>query len=197
MLPKYEEHGQDFICADCLTIFKEQGSTTTGFDMAPHVHFGRAVSTRFGASHWFPADSTVFPSKDGNRVGDRRWHLRGDDGMGADSGERVQKVPRRYPEAHGCPRDPQTTDRLPHYPTTAGKDVGRAAPHFTGGNLFSGAVAVAQALSRNQWEKLTIRPFVTLCSGVLAAACSVITFRPSRARERKFGAATDSSGGAT
>lgn len=59
---KYEKHGQDFVCAGCLTILKEQGSTTTGFDMAPRVHFGRGWHG-IGASHWFPADdTTVFPS---------------------------------------------------------------------------------------------------------------------------------------
>lgn len=58
----------DHVCADCLTIFKEQGSKTTGFDMAPRVHFGRGWHG-IGASHWFPADdSTVFPSKDGKRL---------------------------------------------------------------------------------------------------------------------------------
>lgn len=47
---KFETHGADYICADCLTIFKEQGSTTTGFDMAPRVHFGRGWHG-IGASH--------------------------------------------------------------------------------------------------------------------------------------------------
>ena len=65
---KFTEHGQDFVCVDCLTIFKEQGSTTTGFDMAPRVHFGRGWHG-IGASHWFSAtDDAVFPSKDGRRL---------------------------------------------------------------------------------------------------------------------------------
>lgn len=65
---KFEEHGEDRVCADCLTIFEEQGSTTTGFDMAPRVHFGRGWHA-IGASRWFPADDpTVFPSKNGKRL---------------------------------------------------------------------------------------------------------------------------------
>jgi len=65
---EYEHHGWDHVCADCLTIFKEQGSTTQGFDMAPRVHFGRGWHG-IGASHWFEAnDATVFPPRDGKRL---------------------------------------------------------------------------------------------------------------------------------
>jgi hypothetical protein len=65
---KFAEHGVAHVCADCLTIFKEQGSTTTGFDMPPRVHFGRGWHG-IGAAHWFAADdSTVFPSRDGKRL---------------------------------------------------------------------------------------------------------------------------------
>ena len=38
---EYEQHGRDHVCADYLTSFTEQGSTTEGWDMAPRVHFGR------------------------------------------------------------------------------------------------------------------------------------------------------------
>ena len=65
---RYDQHGEDHVCADCLVIYERQGSVTTGFDMPPRVRFGEGWF-HVGATHWFPATpDKVFPSRDGSRL---------------------------------------------------------------------------------------------------------------------------------
>lgn len=65
---RYDEHGEESICANCLSMYENQGSTTTRSDLPPRVSFG-AGWFHVGATHWFAnSDDKVFPSRDGTRL---------------------------------------------------------------------------------------------------------------------------------
>jgi hypothetical protein len=65
---KFNEHGEQTVCDDCLKKFRAQGSKTQHWDMPPRTKFGQGWFS-VGAVHWFDAtDDAVFPARDGSRV---------------------------------------------------------------------------------------------------------------------------------
>jgi hypothetical protein len=51
---KFNAHGEQTVCDDCLKNFKAQGSKTQGWDMPPRTKFGQGWFS-VGAVHWFDA----------------------------------------------------------------------------------------------------------------------------------------------